>query len=576
MSREGSESCLSRQRIDSDTGYGEPAVSSSCRSRRSWRAWTTGSCVALLASGLAACSNGPRYPSAESPVTTTEPSTSINSTPLESSPAVPPSTSGPGSIAPLPVDADLVIRNDLAGRPIDRRVLGTNVPAWLGPGLLTDPAFQRAAIDSGTTLLRMPGGSWSNSYDWLGCENGDETTCYWPWAARPTDFIDFMQATSLPGMWTVSINATAQSAAAAVAFFNGAVDDVRPIGIDRDGVDWQTVGTWASLRAEHGNLEPIGLELWEVGNEVFGGKPDGGGTECADFGWEDVWTCDGATYVIGDDHHDGYLAIRAAMIAVDPNIQVGAVGVPDPMSWSNWGNEVIDESSDALDFYVVHQYGFDAPPSPEEVLSRPATLWPELVQTVRAALPPDVPMALTEYNLVSFESADPEKSMTRAVNALFIADTIGQLVVADVPVANQWNLANGTTSSGTDYGLISVDDGSRFPQFTAMAMWGATGDTLLVTEGSIPDSLRVYPTRHADETVTIVLLNLGDEEVELDLAVVGAREGNAATLTTARSDDLAADRLIEELPLALAVAAGGAIEAQLPPWSMNLLEVAGA
>jgi hypothetical protein len=421
----------------------------------------------------------------------------------------------------------------------------------------------------------MPGGSWSNAYDWLGCENRDEETCFWTWAARPTDFIDFMQATSLPGMWTLSVNANAESAAAAVAFFNGSVDDTRPIGVDRDGVDWQTVGTWASLRSDHGNPDPVGIELWEVGNEVFGGKPEAGGSECADFGWEEVWTCDGATYVVGDEAHDGYRAIRAAMLAVDPEIEVGAVGVPDPASWSNWGNEVIDGAGDDLDFYVVHEYGFDGPPTGQEALARPATMWPDTIDAARSALSPDVPLAITEYNLVAVESGDTDQTMTRAMNALFIADTIGQLIVGDVPIANQWNLANGTTSSGTDYGLLSADDGSRYPQFTAMAIWGATGDTLLELEGPVDELLRVYPTRRADGTVAIVALNLDEDASSLALNVAGLGDRTRATLTTARTDDLDATELIEEDSVEVAVFGGGTVVVGLAPWSINLLEVPG-
>ena len=182
------------------------------------------------------------------------------------------------------VTSKLTIRDDLVGAEIDRRLLGTNVPAWLGPTVLADRAFVDATIESGVTLLRMPGGSWSNSYDWLGCESSDASQCPWTWAARPTDFVEFMQATGLPGMWTISMNETAESAAAAVAFFNGSAGDERAIGVDRDGVDWGTVATWARLRAEHGNDDPVPIELWEVGNEVYGGRGGVGGAAFAPIG----------------------------------------------------------------------------------------------------------------------------------------------------------------------------------------------------------------------------------------------------------------------------------------------------
>jgi hypothetical protein len=470
-------------------------------------------------------------------------------------------------------DAAVVVRDDLDGTSIDRRVLGTNIPAWLGPERLADPAFQEAALLSGVTLVRMPGGSWSNTYEWSACENGDATNCYWTWAARPTDFADFMQATGLSGMWTVSINSTAQSAAAAVAFFNGAVGDNRPIGVDRNGVDWGTVDTWARLRSDHGNPHPVPILLWEVGNEVFGGRPETGGTECADFGWEDVWTCDGTSYVEGDEAHDGYLAIRAAMLAIDPTIMVGAVGVSDPSSWSDWGNEVVRSAGTELDFYVIHVYGFDHSPEPEDALSRPAEMWSGLVQSVRSTLPADVPIAVTEHNLVALESGDTERSMTRAMNALYMADSIGEMITHGVAIANQWNFANGTTPSGTDYGLIDSEDLSKFPQFHALSLWGRAGNELLAIDGNPPDGVHLYPTRRSDGTNAILIFNMSDTAESIGLKFAGVDAATPAVLTTLRADALDSEALIDDGSVDARLDGLGTLEVSLPAWSLNLLEV---
>ena len=195
-------------------------------------------------------------------------------------------------------------------------------------------------------------------------------------------------------------------------------------------------------------------------------------------------------------------------------------------SWSGWGEEVVAEAGDALDFYVVHEYGFDGSPDPDEAVDQPADIWPKLVDRLRREIDPTVPIAVTEYNLVSFEAGDDELSMTQSLNALYIADTIGQMIVSGVQIANQWNLANGTTSSGTDYGLVDADDYSPFPQYHAMAMWGSTGDTLLDVEIArervdLAERVRVYPTRRSDGSLAIVLLNLDDDPIEFDLALSG-------------------------------------------------------
>ena len=433
-----------------------------------------------------------------------------------------------------PVGDEVRIDAAADGVPFDRRLLGTNLPAWLGGERLRDPDFQAEALATGTTLVRLPGGSWSNAYDWRACEVSDDAGCGWPWAARPSDFAAFMLATGLPAIWTVSINGTAQEAAAVVAFFNGEVGDRTRIGSDRNGVDWQDVDTWASLRVAGGNPYPVPIELWEVGNEVYGGKPSEGGTECASYGWEYVWTCDGTTYVIGNGDHDGYLAIREAMIAVDPGIEVGAVGVPDPASWNDWGHEVIEAAGDDLDFYVIHEYGFNSSPSPDAALRRAGELWPEVLADVTNALGDATPVAVTEYNLVAVPDGDDARTMTQVMNALYIADTIGLLATGGVDIANQWNLADGIHPNGTSYGLFSSDENHRFPEFHALEMWSRVGSTLL--EPHVDSTVRIYPTRHDDGRLTILAINTGGPSTSR-FSVSGTGSGVRATVTSVGADD---------------------------------------
>lgn len=461
------------------------------------------------------------------------------------------------------------IHDDQPGTNFDRRLLGTNVPAWLGPDRLSDPAFHEAVINSGTTLLRMPGGSWSNSYDWLQCQLGNEPGCRWPWAATPTDFIGLMESTGLEGMWTVSINETAQHAAAAVAFFNGDVADTRAIGIDRNGVDWGTVGAWAQFRTSNGAAEPAGISLWEVGNEVYGGRPESGGDECASFGWEDVWTCDGTEYTLGTDEHDGYLTIRAAMVAVDPSIEVGAVGVPIPDEWGDWGNEVIEAAGDDLDFYVAHRYGFNESPEPPIAIERPQLLWPVIGSELRTRLDADIPIAVTEYNLISFAAGDTARSMSAAFNALYIADSIGQMAQSDISIANQWNMANGRTDSGADYGLIDADTYEPFPQYFAMQAWAGAGTTLL--EATVDDdSVHLYPTRHDDGRLTVVIVNLNDQPVTIDLEIVSSALTGPMSVKSAVATDLRAETL--DVVMDEAAFDAGTSRLTIPGWSITTME----
>jgi alpha-L-arabinofuranosidase len=424
---------------------------------------------------------------------------------------------------------------DTAGAttPLDERLLGTNLPAWIGPNNLSRDDVRARTSALGSPVLRIPGGSWSNSYNWMACETADSKGCYWTWAARPTDFLNFVRATGQQAMWTVSINGTSKEAAALVAFFNGSVDDTTLIGVDVLGHDWKTVGDWAKLRAKNGNPNPLPIKLWEVGNEVYGGKADSGGDQCAPWGWEDVWTCDGTEYMLGKgtgtDRHEGYLEFRAAMRAVDPTIMVGAVGVSHPSDWSNWGNEVIEKGGENLDFYVIHYYAYDKQPeSAQAILASPQKIWKDVMESTNAAFDKlangrRVPVAVTEYNLVAFQDIDNGQLMTRAANALFLADMIGQMAVNGVSMANQWDLANGKANNGTDYGLMDADSWERTPQYYAIQLWSRFGNTLLPVDSPLPNetTLSVYAGRASDGTLSIMAINKTDKPLDVRLQIAG-------------------------------------------------------
>ena len=262
------------------------------------------------------------------------------------------------------------------------------------PDKLADPAFQAAATTLGTTLLRFPGGSWSNGYDWLACERDVEPDCFATWPAQPSDFVGFMQATGLPGVWTTSFSGTAEEAAAAVAFFNGDVDDDRPTRRRPRRArleDRRRVGaSYASLEDIH---EPAGIE--PVGDRQRGvRRPAGGGLATVrSSGGRTCGRATAPTYVDGDDEHDGYLEFHEQMRIVDPEIEVGAVGLFDGESWGSWGSEVIAGTGERLDFYVIHHYGFAGEPDEGAALALPQSSWPELMQVATETLAVGNPVA---------------------------------------------------------------------------------------------------------------------------------------------------------------------------------------
>lgn len=480
-----------------------------------------------------------------------QPSFSVDELRLVSGPAAPTPTPPPAGDNTIRLNADGAVIT------VDPRVLGTNLPAWLNPTRLDNATFRARTAASGVTVIRMPGGSWSNAYGWLSCELGQNQpnalSCgdgWASWVAKPTDFINFIKATGKQSMWVVSNNGTPQEAAAAVAFFNAAPTDATVIGVDSKGFDWKTAGHWAQLRAEHGNPQPLGIKLWSVGNEIYGGTPDSGGAQCQAWGWETVWSCDGTEYVNGARGYAGYLAFRSAMRAVDATIQVGAVGVTPSSDYTNWGNEVIATAGATMDFYDIHEYGFFNPPANHAIaLALPQSDWPAIMDDVRTAFTSQaggraVPVGVTEYNLFASQDQDNQQLMTRAVNALYIADTIGQMIQQGVVMANQWGLANGRPGNGTEYSLLHEDNNYyRSPQYYVFSLWARFGNQMLPVTSSFnaASQLSVYGGRVDGNTFSLLAINKSGQALSANLFIDSG--GNALAVTGGAVDLISAASL---------------------------------
>ena len=107
----------------------------------------------------------------------------------------------------------------------------------------------------------------------------------------------------------------------------------------------------------------------------------------------------------------------------------------------------------------------------------------------------EIPVAITEYNLFSFQDMDNGQLMKQAVNMLFMADTMGQMMVTGVDIANQWDLANGEAGNGTDYGLMRADNYNRNPQYYVFPLWAKFGNTLLPVNNPLSAATRLSVLR---------------------------------------------------------------------------------
>lgn len=423
--------------------------------------------------------------------------------------------------------AQIVIHPDQFVANVTPYQLGSNLPVWLGDSL-NDETFRARTRASGIQYLRIPGGSLSDDFGWLSCElRQDQTNAYpcyqdWEqWAARPTEFINFIRATNIQNViYTVNVNVTPQEAAAAVAFFNALPTNTTNIGVDANGFDWKTAGHWAQLRVDDGNAAPLNIKHWELGNEIYGSTPQTGGSECQSYGWENGWTCDGADYVNGANGHAGYTAVRNAMRAIDPTILFGAVGFETADGYNDWSNKVITNAGSFMDFLVVHPYMYNTPPPNtltgwSQVMAKPRQEIPVIKNALQAAFDAHaggraIPLVANEFNIPAVQEQDGEQMMNRAGNAFFISEMIGQFIENGFMGGNQWDLANGCAGNGTCYDLIQVDHNwKRSPQYYAFPLWSRFGSAMVgVSNNRDPETqLSIYAGKIDAGTYTLLVLN---------------------------------------------------------------------
>jgi alpha-L-arabinofuranosidase len=127
------------------------------------------------------------------------------------------------------------------------------------------------------------------------------------------------------------------------------------------------------------------------------------------------------------------------------------------------------------------------------------------------------------------------------VNALYMADTVGQMISNGVQMAAQWDLANGQAGNGTDYGLIHADTYERYPQYYAYVLWSWFGNQMLPVASSVPADtvLSVYAGRTDEGVLSILAINKTGEAVDTSMLlenVAGVRSGTADVLTAVSLD----------------------------------------
>jgi hypothetical protein len=379
-------------------------------------------------------------------------------------------------------------------RTVDARWFGVNAAIW--DSVFDTPDTLSALSEMGCRVLRYPGGSLSDEYHWV-TDLVENNTYLWP--TRFTNFAHI--ATNLGAQVFITVN--------------------YGTGTPNEAADW----------VKSSNItNSFGFKYWEVGNECYG-----------------LWETDSNTAPPCVAHDPWTYATRfkdyyTAMKAADPTIKVGIVGVPGEGNFVNNFNHVATNSRTGQTYYgwtpvllatlkslgvtpdfMVYHFYPESGVDDDAFLLQAAYNWTGDAANLRQQLNDYLGSATTNVELLCTENnsdSGPEgRQSTSLVNALYLADSVAQLMKTEFNSYVWWDLRNGADTSGDfapslygwrtygDFGILNSTN--RHPTFYAMKLlqyFAQAGDTVLNAVNADP-LLSTYAVRQAGGVVNVLAIN---------------------------------------------------------------------
>ena len=399
--------------------------------------------------------------------------------------------------APAPALVHLNVNATNVIRTADPRWFGLNTAVW--DGSFDTVATSNALLELGCTTMRYPGGSLSDTYHWMTDSNNGDT---FTWPNAPGNFMQI--ATNLGAQVYITANygtGTSNEAAAWVASANV--------------------------------TNQCHFKYWEIGNESYGS-----------------WEVDSNSLP-----HDPYTyAMRAAgyiklMKAVDPTIKIGVPASAGEDSYANYTNHAATNPitgavhygwtpvmlttfknlgvyPDFLDFHHYPQVNgseSDALLLQVEDNYCPSTFsdWASSAQNLQMQLTNYLGAAASNVEVCATENnaGGDGKQSTSVVDALYMGDSLGQLMKTEINSMVWWDLVDGPTTNynfdPTLYGWRAVGDlgihfgTTNYPAFYAKKLlncFAGAGDSV-VNASSDYVLLSDYAVHRTNGALTLLVIN---------------------------------------------------------------------
>jgi hypothetical protein len=328
------------------------------------------------------------------------------------------------------------------GRLIGPLALGVNVAAWdsVYDGVHAT-SIARLLKSAGFRLIRYPGGSWADEYDWS--TNTDTSNC----TGVITSTCGAIDALGF-GAFSTKTRAAGASTFATVNYGSGTPSEA---------------ATWVTRAA---TIKGETVALWEVGNETYScyetnnhlgdaptfitGYTPGGALCPSTARLARSYAADALPYLRAMKH-----ANPAAKIGVPWAFNGDQAAGDGINNASLWNTKVLRALKTDISFVDAHWYPFDQVNgvSSQQILLSTRRI-PAAAAQIRSTLRRDAPGS----NFVIGETNISERVTNldfQPVSALFAASTTLAWLSQGAESVDWWDLNNFGTPTGGDYGLIS-------------------------------------------------------------------------------------------------------------------------
>jgi hypothetical protein len=254
-------------------------------------------------------------------------------------------------------------------------------------------------------------------------------------------------------------------------------------------------------------------------------------------------------------------AIALAMREVDPSIKLLGPELhqfnddpnfnPKDSADRDWMVEFLKANGDLVDVVTFHRYPF--PRGQSDVvtvddLRRHTGEWERTIPYLRGLIAEhtgrDLPVAVTEVNTHWSAAIGGEATPESHYNAIWVAEMFGRLMRQDVFMVNHWLLA------GAHGGWALMNRGELRPSYYVYRLFSYFGSNLVHADSGVVN-VSLYAAQRDDGALTLLIVNLADNEQEATLQVMGGlpaqaelwrldqqQKPEAATLVTIQDNEM--------------------------------------